>query len=149
MEEDRLYWSLNSGQKLEFEFCSIHKSKGITRDIVVVLNMNDELMGMPAQRESDPLIDMLLSNRESYPFAEERRLFYVALTRARRTTYLIAKEKKPSPFLYEISDELSEMRGQRCPRCELGELIRKESKFGAFRYCSNYFCGCNYVRKEA
>ena len=149
IKEDRLYWSLNSGQKLEFEFCSIHKSKGITRDIVVVLNMNDELMGMPAQRESDPLIDMLLSNRESYPFAEERRLFYVALTRARRTTYLIAKEKKPSPFLYEISDELSEMRGQRCPRCELGELIRKESKFGAFRYCSNYFCGCNYVRKEA
>ncbi len=148
IKEDRLYWSLDSGQKLEFEFCSIHKSKGITRDIVVVLNMNDDLMGMPAQREDDPLIDMLLSDQEKYPFAEERRLFYVALTRARKATYLIAKEKKPSPFLYEISDELSEMRGQRCPRCELGELIRKESKFGAFRYCSNYFYGCNYLRKE-
>jgi DNA helicase-4 len=147
--QDKIFWLLESGQKLEFEFCSIHKSKGITRDIVVVLNMNDDLMGMPAQRESDPLIDMLLSNRESYPFAEERRLFYVALTRARKATYLIAKEKKPSPFLYEISQELAETKGERCPRCELGELIRKESKYGAFKYCSNYFYGCNYVRKEA
>ena len=144
---EKVSWLLESGNKLEFEFCSIHKSKGITRDIVIVLNMNDDLMGMPAQRENDPLIDMLLSAQESYPFAEERRLFYVALTRARKATYLIAKEKKPSPFLFELSEELCETRGERCPRCESGELIRKESKYGAFKYCSNYFYGCNYFRK--
>ena len=103
---------------------------------------------MPAQRENDPLIDLLLSAQEAYPFAEERRLFYVALTRARKATYLIAKERKPSPFLYELSEELCETRGERCPRCETGELIRKESKFGAFRYCSNYYYGCNYLKKE-
>ena len=148
LEGDKLFWRLDSGRKLEFEFCSIHKSKGITRDIVIVLNMNDDLMGMPAQRENDPLIDMLLSGKESYPFAEERRLFYVALTRARKATYLIAKEKRPSPFLLELSQELRETRGARCPRCEIGELIRKESKFGAFRYCSNYFYGCNYFKRE-
>lgn len=148
LEGDKLFWRLDSGRKLEFEFCSIHKSKGITRDIVIVLNMNDDLMGMPAQRENDPLIDMLLSGKESYPFAEERRLFYVALTRARKATYLIAKEKRPSPFLLELSQELRETRGVRCPRCEIGELIRKESKFGAFRYCSNYFYGCNYFKRE-
>ena len=148
IEGEAVYWYLESGNKLEFEFCSIHKSKGITRDIVIVLNMNDDLMGMPAQRENDPLIDLLLSAQEAYPFAEERRLFYVALTRARKATYLIAKERKPSPFLYELSEELRETRGERCPRCETGELIRKESKFGAFRYCSNYYYGCNYLKKE-
>ena len=148
IEGEAVYWYLESGSKLKFEFCSIHKSKGITRDIVIVLNMNDDLMGMPAQRENDPLIDLLLSAQEAYPFAEERRLFYVALTRARKATYLIAKERKPSPFLYELSEELCETRGERCPRCETGELIRKESKFGAFRYCSNYYYGCNYLKKE-
>ena len=147
IEGEKICWRLESGNNLEFEFCSIHKSKGITRDVVIVLNMNDDLMGMPAQRENDPLIDMLLSGQEGYPFAEERRLFYVALTRARKATYLIAKEKKPSPFLFELSEELCETRGERCPRCEIGELIRKESRFGAFKYCSNYFYGCNYLRR--
>ena len=140
---DRLEWD-----GLKFEFCSIHKSKGITRDVVIVLNMNDSLMGMPAQRESDPLIEMLLSDKEPYRYAEERRLFYVALTRARKATYLIAKEKTPSPFLLELSPELADSRKNRCPRCETGELIRKESKFGTFRYCSNYFYGCNYFKRE-
>ncbi len=149
IDGERVAWRLESGKLLRFEFCSIHKSKGITRDIVIVLNMNDDLMGMPAQRENDPLIDMLLSDREKYPFAEERRLFYVALTRARRATYLIAKAKKPSPFLLELSSELGESRKNRCPRCELGELIRKETKFGNFQYCSNYFYGCNYAKRIA
>ena len=108
IENDSLEWRLDSGNNLHFDFCSIHKSKGITRDIVVVLNMNNSLRGMPAQRENDPLIDMLLSDQEKYPFAEERRLFYVALTRARLATYLIAKEKTPSPFLLELSPELLE-----------------------------------------
>lgn len=147
IKDDKVTWRLESGELLNFEFCSIHKSKGITRDVVIVLNVNDDLMGMPAQRENDPLIDMLLSDQEKYPHAEERRLFYVALTRARKATYLIAKAKKPSPFLFELSSELAESRKNCCPRCELGELIRKESKFGSFQYCSNYFYGCNYFKR--
>jgi len=147
IKDDKVTWQLESGELLNLEFCSIHKSKGITRDVVIVLNMNDDLMGMPAQRENDPLIDMLLSDQEKYPHAEERRLFYVALTRARKATYLIAKAKKPSPFLFELSSELAESHKNRCPRCELGELIRKESKFGSFQYCSNYFHGCNYFKR--
>jgi DNA helicase-4 len=143
IKDDKVEWD-----GLAFDFCSIHKSKGITRDIVIVLNMNDSLMGMPAQRENDPLIEMLLSDKEPYRYAEERRLFYVALTRARKATYLVAKEKTPSPFLLELSPELADAHKNRCPRCETGELIRKESKFGAFQYCSNYFYGCNYFKRE-
>ena len=83
----------------------MHKSKGITRDIVIVLNMNSDMMGMPATRESDPILDAMLSKEDNFPFAEERRLFYVAITRAREATYLIANRKNPSPFIFEISNQ--------------------------------------------
>ncbi len=132
---------------LRLEFCSMHKSKGITRDIVIVLNMNSDLMGMPATRESDPIIDALLAKDDSFPFAEERRLFYVAITRAREATYLIANRKNPSPFIFEISDEIKEAYGKLCPKCHTGELIKKHGRFGDFFYCSNYAYGCNYLKR--
>ena len=125
----------------------MHKSKGITRDIVFVLNMNADLTGMPATRESNPLIEMLLSKEDTYPFAEERRLFYVAITRARERTILIANSKNPSPFLYEISEELAESRQRLCPKCQSGELVKKNLKKGEVYYCYNYKYGCDYVRR--
>ena len=138
----------NLEQSLEIDFCSMHKSKGITRDIVFVLNMNDDQMGMPARGETDPLIDMLLSDAEPYAFAEERRLFYVAITRAREATYLIANEKNPSPFLFEISEELCESIKNLCPRCQEGLLAGKKLPSGEIYYCSNFRYGCNYVKRK-
>lgn len=135
-------------EQLSFEFCSMHKSKGITRDIVIVLNMNWDIMGMPAQRETDPLLDMLLAKEEPFAFAEERRLFYVAITRARLATYLIANPKNPSPFLLELSPGLASNK-ELCPRCEIGQLIKKSGKNGPMYYCSNFAYGCNFLRKAA
>ena len=83
-------------QNIRIPFCSMHKSEGITRDIVIVLNMNSTTTGMPATRENDPLTDILLSAEESYPFAEERRLFYVAITRARKASDLFNSRAKKS-----------------------------------------------------
>ena len=137
----------NKKQELHLEFCSMHKSKGITRDIVIVLNMNSDLMGMPATRESDPILDALLARDDSFPFAEERRLFYVAITRAREETFLIANRKNPSPFIFEISNEIKEAYGKLCPKCQTGELIKKCGKHGDFYYCSNYIYGCNYLKR--
>lgn len=125
----------------------MHKSKGITRDIVIVLNMNSDMMGMPATRESDPILDAMLSKEDNFPFAEERRLFYVAITRAREATYLIANRKNPSSFIFEISDHIKETYGRLCPKCHTGELIRRRGKHGDFLYCSNYAYGCNYLKK--
>ena len=122
----------------------MHKSKGITRDIVFVLNMNSSLTGMPAQRENDPIIDVLLSKEEQFPFAEERRLFYVAITRAREQTFLLADRRHPSPFLFEICAELNAEQNQLCPKCETGEIIEKRTKKGKFGYCSNYRFVCNF-----
>ena len=146
---DKVTWvnDKNNSQVLNFEFCSMHKSKGITRDIVFVLNMNADLTGMPATRESNPLIEMLLSEEDAYPFAEERRLLYVAITRARERTIIIANPKNPSPFLYEISEELAESRQRLCPKCQSGELIKKNLKKGEVYYCSNYKYGCDYLKR--
>ena len=121
----------------------MHKSKGITRDIVIVLNMNSTTTGMPATRENDPLTDILLSAEESYPFAEERRLFYVAITRARKATFLIAERRNPSPFLFEISDDLNDLYQKLCPRCKTGELVKRNDRY----YCANYRYGCNFTKR--
>ncbi|MBQ8157167.1 UvrD-helicase domain-containing protein [Candidatus Saccharibacteria bacterium] len=135
---DSISWR---GQKIPF--CSIHKSKGITRDYVVVLNMNATPTGMPATRENDPLSDFLLSTPDDFMFAEERRLFYVAITRARKASFLIAERCHPSLFLYEISDDLAELYQKLCPRCQIGELRRK----GNISYCTNYRYGCSYIQR--
>jgi len=137
----------NPEQKLRLEFCSMHKSKGITRDIVIVLNMNSDIMGMPATRETDPILDTLLPQEDNYLFAEERRLFYVAITRAREATYLIANRKNPSPFIFEISENIRAAYGKLCPKCRTGELIHKHGRHGDFYYCSNYVYGCDYLKR--
>ncbi len=142
----RVVWR-HEAMELNFDFCSMHKSKGITRDIVVVLNMNSGLTGMPAVRESDPIIDLLLAEPDGFAFGEERRLFYVAITRAREATYLIADGKTPSPFLFEISEELEAIYQILCPKCQTGELIKKQTKQGSFYYCSNFRYGCDYFRR--
>ncbi len=149
IDGDKITWHNpeNYREMLEFEFCSMHKSKGITRDIVIVLNMNSDLMGMPATRESNPLIEMLLSKEDGYLFAEERRLFYVAITRAREQTIVIANQKNPSPFLYEISEELASSRQKLCPKCLSGELIKKNIKKAEIYYCENYKYGCDYLKR--
>ncbi len=149
IDGDKVTWRdpENISRELKFEFCSMHKSKGITRDIVIVLNMNADLMGMPATRENNPLIEMLLSKEDEFAFAEERRLFYVAITRSREQTIIIANKKNPSPFLYEISTELAESRQKLCPKCLSGELIKKNLKKAEVYYCSNYKYGCNYVKR--
>ncbi|MBR3164339.1 UvrD-helicase domain-containing protein [Candidatus Saccharibacteria bacterium] len=146
----RIDWCMKShpDQSLSFEFCSIHKSKGITRDFVIVLNMNDDQMGMPAKRESDPLLDALLSQEDGFAYAEERRLFYVAITRARLATYLIANRLNPSPFLLEISIDLKNMLNKMCPRCLTGVLLEKHCRQNILRYCSNYRYGCDYCAKQ-
>lgn len=74
--------------------------------------------------------------------------FYVAITRARLATYLIANPKNPSPFLLELSPGLASNK-ELCPRCETGQLIKKSGKNGPMYYCSNFAYGCNFLRKAA
>ena len=67
---------------LSIEFETVHKSKGDEADYVVLPAMTGG--GFPSTREDDPVMRVVLPPRDAYPYADERRLFYVALTRAKR-----------------------------------------------------------------
>lgn len=88
----------------DFEFLSmtIHGSKGLEADEVIVI-FND-LNGFPSEIKEDPIFRFVLSQQEDYPYAEERRVFYVATTRTRNHVYLIFNKQKPSKFILELQE---------------------------------------------
>jgi len=131
------------------EQMTVHTSKGKEADYVVVFDMNKG--GFPSEKSTNPLLELLLPKSEPYKHAEERRLFYVALTRARHHVYLITDASKRSPFVVEVIDNgypilTDEFHGERfqykiasnCPICKTGFLKPIDGKHGSFFGCSNY-----------
>lgn len=128
-------------------FITAHKSKGLEADNVIVLNLKNDLYGFPNKLTDDPIISLLLSAPEACRFAEERRLFYVALTRTRNKVYLLTPENE-SLFTKEIKrysnylvqGRYGESELVSCPWCKTGRLvIRKNSQMGKnFVGCSHY-----------
>ncbi len=82
-------------------FYTVHKSKGLEADYTIILNCNNSILGFPNKIEDNRLISKILPN-EDYPFAEERRLFYVAITRCKEKTYILYDKNNPSQFIKEI-----------------------------------------------
>ena len=131
-------------------FMTVHNSKGLEADNVILLNFRNETLGFPNKIADDPLLGLVLTDADDYPYAEERRLFYVALTRTRNKAYILVDDMAPSEFFREFKD--SEQVGvihhdpqyQKeivpCPRCKTGHLvIRKNSTTHRdFLGCSNY-----------
>ena len=82
-----------------YNFKTVHRSKGLEEENVIVLNMNDDIFGFPSKIES---LNSLLEEKDKIKYEEERRLFYVALTRTKNYIYLFADKDKPSQFIKEI-----------------------------------------------
>ena len=119
------------------EFNTVHRAKGTEADYVIVVDLADDRWGFPSQIDDDPLLELVLPppHGKAYAFAEERRLFYVALTRARQGAYLIADPKFPSAFVLELIEQSDSLRqlgeldpALPCPRCPNGRLVRSESR---------------------
>lgn len=90
---------------LSIEFQTVHAAKGLEADVVIVLGLQDGRHGFPSQIRDDPLISLVMPAPETFPHAEERRLFYVAITRGRRRVYLLADVHQPSSFIRELEDQ--------------------------------------------
>ena len=99
---DNNLYLLNDNHKLKY--MTIHSSKGLESDIVIILNLVDDIYGIPSKLKEDKLLSGI-KNKEDYPFSEERRLFYVALTRTKSYVYLLVDKYKPSIFIKEIKNK--------------------------------------------
>ena len=136
--------------QMKLTFSTVHASKGLEEDYVIIINADDNRIGFPNKMEDDVLLDLVLSHNSKYEYAEERRLWYVALTRTRNYTFIIANSENPSIFLNEIKDQCLVLNqdlksednrtGIACPRCKTGRLVLRtnESNETQFFGCSNY-----------
>jgi len=131
--------------KLHTEFLTVHKSKGTEADYVIVLGLESGIMGFPCEITDDLVLKLVTSEPDSFPHAEERRLFYVAITRARKHVYLLVDPENPSTFITEIlrNGYEVELTGEpmktfgKCPECG-GMLVKKKGDNGDFYPCDNY-----------
>ena len=139
---------------LRLSYMTVHRAKGLEADYAVVLGLCAGRYGFPVEIADDPLLDLVMSASEAHPNAEERRLLYVALTRARRQAYLLAEGGPPSAFVTELLNDgydIQEFGRPResdvpCPRCGEGCLERRENARdgGIFYGCSNWPL-CDYT----
>ena len=90
---------------LKITFMTAHASKGLGYDNVIVINGKNETYGFPSKIENDPVLNFVIKRDDFIESAEERRLFYVAMTRTKNRVYFIAPESNPSEFLLEIKHD--------------------------------------------
>lgn len=84
---------------LDIKFLSVHSSKGLGYDNVIIINCNSLVYGFPSNVKTDDLLNLISIKSD---ILEERRLFYVALTRTKNKVYILYDEKYKSPFVSEI-----------------------------------------------
>ena len=132
---------------LDLSYRTVHSTKGLEADYVVVLGICTGRYGFPTEMTDDPLLELVLAAPEEHPNAEERRLFYVALTRAKRQTYLLEQNGPRSAFIEELLQAGGRIDtfgstttdNQHCPECGTGRLVpRKGEDRRGFYGCSNY-----------
>lgn len=98
-EKERFYYVIDDRK---IEFLTVHKSKGLEADYVIILQCNKDTYGFPSMVSSDPVLDVVLTRSDQFPYGEERRLFYVAITRAKVMTVVLYDQRFPSVFVDEF-----------------------------------------------
>ena len=145
----------------KLDFLTAHSSKGLGYDNVILVNMFEGKFGFPCQIEDDPIIKLVTFEDTSVPFAEERRLFYVALTRTKNRVYIITPKNKPSRFLIEIvkennlphSDDLNmdvvDLFQLRCPVCGYPLKYEFNKNYGLNLWiCTNEPEVCDFMTND-
>ena len=153
---------------------TIHKSKGLEEDIVIILGMDSGMMGFPNHGGEDPLVSVFLPPSDSYLNSEDRRVMYVAMTRAKEKIFLVSQSIQPSSFTREVKEICARLgikfnnvvlRGdvvKPCPECLSkglvegrwrGALVRRirsnPPPYSIFLGCTNFGKGlCNYTSNE-
>ena len=99
-KEGSQFFYFIKGRKIEF--ITAHKSKGLEADYVIILQCNKDVYGFPSLITDDPVLNYVLTTGDEFPYGEERRLFYVAITRAKVKTMVLYDSSCPSVFVDEF-----------------------------------------------
>lgn len=146
----------------KFLFDTVHGSKGKEADFVIVVEVNGGKYGFPSKIANEPLLDLVLPPSESHDYAEERRLFYVAITRAKHHSFILFDVDKPSVFIEEIRDEKNGSKYHfnqistegvasappdfgTCPSCGTGKMMMRVMPDGRFFFGCGHYPLCSYT----
>ena len=83
-------------------YLTTHKSKGLEEENVIIINLENKLLGFPNKIKDDKVLRFVTNSFERYPYSEERRLFYVAITRTKNRVYLLVTKDNYSVFIEEL-----------------------------------------------
>ena len=160
-------YSTKYSKQVKLQFLTAHSSKGLSAENVIIINAKDDIYGFPSKVDDDPILNLVVSNDQSYNYAEERRLFYVALTRTKNRVFIITPEKRPSEFIKELlsdtqsypnvtlkgelkvsSNELITVQN-RCPICGYPMKLRLNKNYGLKLWiCTNDQEICGFMTND-
>lgn len=92
-------------KNIKIKYMTAHKSKGLESDNVIIINLENKTNGFPSKILNHEILSLVSSEKENYIFDEERRLFYVALTRTKNYVFLLSPKKNISLFVQELLEE--------------------------------------------
>lgn len=163
---DFVYWEKTGNvtsrtfSQVEMEYLTVHRAKGLGYDNVIIINAIDSVYGFPSQIEDDPVLKYVLKSDRSIEWAEERRLFYVALTRTKNRVYIVTPQQRPSAFVRELLrdypnvvlrgklDDTSADRkeSKSCPVCGYPLQLRYKTAYGLKLWiCTNEPEVCDFM----
>lgn len=148
---------------LDITFMTAHSSKGLGYDDVIIINGKNETYGFPSKIEDDPVLVFVIKGDRSIDYAEERRLFYVAMTRTKNRVFCIAPEQNPSEFLLELKrdyknvvlhgswneEEPQQISKKMCPMCGYPMQLKYKKAYGLRLYiCTNEPEVCGFMTND-
>ncbi len=148
---------------LDITFMTAHSSKGLGYDDVIVINGKNETYGFPSKVEDDPVLSFVIKGDRSIDYAEERRLFYVAMTRTKNRVFFIAPEANPSEFLIELKQSYKNVKllgewneeepasyiNKPCPLCGYPMQLKYKKAYGLRLYiCTNEPELCGFMTND-
>ncbi len=170
LERSGLFEFINRGFKiksvkypeLDITFMTAHSSKGLGYDDVIIVNGKNETYGFPSKIEDDPVLAFVIKGDRTIDYAEERRLFYVAMTRTKNRVFFVAPEQNPSEFLLELkrdyknvmlkgewNEEAVKVQKKACPLCGYPLQLKYKKAYGLRLYiCTNEPEVCGFMTND-
>ena len=152
--------------QVKLTFLTAHRSKGLGYDNVIIINAVNATYGFPSKIQDDPVMKLVIHEDRTVEYAEERRLFYVAMTRTKNRVYLVVPKERPSRFVAELvqdypnisvngkleldksqSPDISMLK--RCPVCGYPLQYRYKKGFGLRLWiCTNEPEICDFMTND-